>query len=297
MADISAEVLINHSIKKSFPNDIIIGEEDSTEISDFLLVKLKESLGNFKDINLSSKEAIRNILKSEDEHENGTGFERYWAVDPIDGTKGFIRGDQYCVCIALLEKTSEMPVMAALGCPNLLHSDSNERGIIILAIKSFGVFTCKLGEELKALQPTQKVPLQEDLSKAIFTGALESSHTNPQEIENIKKHFGNDVPVLRMDSQCKYGILALNRAHVYYRRHANKERDSCFNIAVADYSEYIWDNAAGYLIVTEAGGLVTDFAGNDLKFPPKKQFKVVGGIVASTLSKALHLELIKSVKI
>lgn len=41
----------------------------------------------------------------------------YWILDPIDGTKGFVRGEQYCVGLAYAEGGA--PVLGVLGCPNL----------------------------------------------------------------------------------------------------------------------------------------------------------------------------------
>lgn len=257
--------------------------------------KIQKILENFNlEIDLSSKESIQSILRS---NEIDKTAERYWTVDPIDGTKGFIRGDQYAVCIALIDRATELPLISALGCPNL-HIDetkTNEKGILMISVASMGNFYCKLGEEINSLKAIPRVELQTDLTKVIFAGAFVSSHTNPLEIDAIKEKFKNNVPVIRMDSQVKYGLLGLNLAHVYYRRHASKDplvrRDwQC------DYTEAIWDNAPGYLFVKEAGGWVTDFDGNDLKFPPKKHFKVVGGILASMLTWETHQKLIEIVK-
>ena len=82
---------------------------------------------------------------------------------------------------------------------------------------------CKIGEGIESLKPLPLIPIHDDLSDAIFTGAFVSSHTNPHEVDGIKASFGNELSVVRMDSQCKYGLLALGRAHVYYRRHASKD--------------------------------------------------------------------------
>ena len=43
--------------------------------------------------------------------------ERFWTLDPIDGTKGFLRGEQYAVALALI--VGGEVVVAALACPNL----------------------------------------------------------------------------------------------------------------------------------------------------------------------------------
>lgn len=51
-------------------------------------------------------------------HCNSTGGPngRFWALDPVDGTLGFVRGDQYAVALALIEDGEV--VLGVLGCPN-----------------------------------------------------------------------------------------------------------------------------------------------------------------------------------
>lgn len=41
---------------------------------------------------------------------------RHWVLDPVDGTLGFVRGDQYAVALALIENGKV--VIGVLGCPN-----------------------------------------------------------------------------------------------------------------------------------------------------------------------------------
>ena len=263
--------------------------------------KIEEIFSDLPDlsgIDLSSKDSIENVLMSND---LGEEDEFFWTVDPIDGTKGFIRGDQYAVCIAMIEKRTLLPVISALGCPTFSVNGPNdpEKGLLMVSIAGFGNFVCKLGEEIDQLRKLPTTPLKDDLSIAIFASAVVSTHTNPLEITAIKSNFGNQVPIVQMDSQCKYGLLALDRAHVYYRRHTSRDQDKLGRQQCSwdsDYIEAIWDNAPGYLFVKEAGGHVTDFEGNDLRFPPRKNFKIVGGILASMMTPELHQKVLKTVK-
>lgn len=62
----------------------------------------------------------------------GGGWLGIWALDPIDGTKGFLRGDQYAVCLALMVDGKVQA--GALGCPNLPVDPANpdgEKGIML----------------------------------------------------------------------------------------------------------------------------------------------------------------------
>lgn len=71
---------------------------------------------------------------------------RFWTIDPIDGTKGFLREDgQYAVCLALLEKTQNGwdVVLGVLGCPALPFpsiSDCRSVGTLFFAVKGQGAY-------------------------------------------------------------------------------------------------------------------------------------------------------------
>lgn len=74
---------------------------------------------------------------------------RFWTCDPIDGTKGFVRGDQYAVCLALLD--GGRPVVAVVGCPNLMLDPNNpasEKGALFVAVKGGGAFMVKFAPSL-----------------------------------------------------------------------------------------------------------------------------------------------------
>ena len=60
---------------------------------------------------------------------------RYWTLDPIDGTKGFLRGEQYAVALALIEGGEV--VVGLLGCPNLPDA-AGGRGLLFTAVRGEG---------------------------------------------------------------------------------------------------------------------------------------------------------------
>ena len=79
---------------------------------------------------------------------------RFWALDPIDGTKGFLRGGQYAVCLALVVDGDVK--VGLLGCPNLPVDDkaamsadvdggSSRRGVMFAAVKGEGATSRGLG--------------------------------------------------------------------------------------------------------------------------------------------------------
>lgn len=61
--------------------------------------------------------------------------------DPIDGTKGFVRGDQYAVCLALLDQGR--PLLSVIGCPNMLvdpKDPNGPKGVLFVAKKGHGAY-------------------------------------------------------------------------------------------------------------------------------------------------------------
>ena len=72
-------------------------------------------------------------------------FADVWALDPIDGTKGFLRGGQYAVCLALLEDGK--PVLGVMGTPNLPldYKNPGEKGVLFVTSKGKGAFQVCLG--------------------------------------------------------------------------------------------------------------------------------------------------------
>jgi 3'(2'), 5'-bisphosphate nucleotidase len=73
-----------------------------------------------------------------------------------------------------------------------------------------------------------------------------------------------------MDSQCKYAVVARGDAAIYLRLPTRQS-----------YVETIWDHAAGSIIVQEAGGKVTDMAGEPLDFSLGRRLSNNRGIVVT----------------
>ena len=62
-----------------------------------------------------------------------------WTLDPIDGTKGFLRGEQYAVCLALLVDAKVQ--VGIMGCPNLpldASKPDGPKGCLFIAVRGHG---------------------------------------------------------------------------------------------------------------------------------------------------------------
>ena len=131
IGDFGAQALIIASIKHAFPEDEIVGEEDADDLrkNDSLRDLVWDLVQAAKLEDSSAEDKIGGPIKSADAmlsaidagNSEGGRKGRIWALDPIDGTKGFLRGGQYAVCLGLL--VDGIPTVGVIGCPNLPVDD------------------------------------------------------------------------------------------------------------------------------------------------------------------------------
>lgn len=281
VADFGAQAIVIHELKNAFPDDPIVAEEDAKELmicgSDPLLEKIVKHLESFLP-GLSEEEIISTI--NQGGHQGGSEG-RFWTLDPIDGTKGFLRKEQYAVALALIENGEV--VLGVLGCPNLsvdTYSSDQNLGPLLYAVKGQGAFTKQISGSKETSVSVSGI---ETVSEAIFCESVESAHSSHSDSARIAEILNVTSEPVRIDSQCKYGVLARGEASIYLRLPTSK-----------DYEEKIWDHAAGYIVVKEAGGEVTDCMGNKLDFSLGRTLKNNTGIVGT--NGMIHDEVIKAVK-
>jgi 3'(2'), 5'-bisphosphate nucleotidase len=191
-----------------------------------------------------------------------------WVVDPIDGTKGFLRGDQFAVAVALL--VDGQPVVGALACPVMpfgAEEPSEARGVVAVAVRGQGVTVEPLDGGLP--RPVRVSGLAEPASARIVE-SVEVDHTDHGFSAVVLKQAGVHGLPVRIDSQAKYFAVADGRAEIYIRNSRSPE-----------YRENVWDHAAGVLIVQEAGGRVTDLDGRPIDFTHGSKLERNRGILAT----------------
>ncbi|KAL8939492.1 MAG: hypothetical protein Q9211_002723 [Gyalolechia sp. 1 TL-2023] len=215
---------------------------------------------------------------------------RVWALDPVDGTKGFLRGGQYAVCLALMVDGDVK--VGVLGCPNLpvddaapisADVDGEGKGVLFSAVQGQGATSRPLTEAGLAAEKAIRMKEVADITQATFCESVEAAHSSHGDQAEIAKRLGIWKESVRMDSQAKYGSIARGAGDLYLRLPVRK-----------DYEEKIWDHAAGDLIVREAGGEVTDAEGKRLDFGLGRTLKSNKGVVATP--KGVHEIVIKAVK-
>lgn len=283
VADYGAQAIVLHHIAEHFPGDGTIAEERAAEFnglaSDEQQSQVVDHVGRL----------LRRTVTTADVQQwldfgRGQEVSRIWTVDPIDGTKGFLRGDQFAVAVALL--VDGEPVVGALACPVMPYDPEQPdagSGVVAVAVKGQGgVLESFDGADSRPLKGS---PVAE-ASQGRTVESVESGHTDHSFSAQAFASAGLGGGVVRMDSQAKYVAVADQRAEVYLRNSRGK-----------DYREKIWDHAAGVLIVNEAGGRVTDLNGNLLDFSLGERLEQNQGILATNghLHDAL-LQAIKSVR-
>ena len=141
--------------------------------------------------------------------------DRYWTLDPIDGTKGFLRGEQYAIALGLIERGEV--ILGVLGCPNLPNPDGST-GAIFAAIDG----SCQAWYGSATTPQPVRVAAPASLAEARFCESVESGHSNQDHSALIAARLGITAEPYRIDSQCKYAAVARGDASIYLR-----SADSC----------------------------------------------------------------------
>lgn len=267
VADFGSQALICRTLAEAFSDDPVIAEEDSTPL------RQQENSAILDQVTRH----IRTIRPEANQREvclwidhGGTRVytDRFWTLDPIDGTKGFLRGEQYAISLALI--LDGQIKVAVLACPNLPVDPvgGGLYGAIFLAVHGHGTSVLSMDHGGPAM-PVHVSP-QNNPALARFCESVESDHSSHSNSAIIAAGLNITAPPLRLDSQAKYAIVARGEADIYLRLSTR-----------ADYREKIWDHAGGALIVTEAGGQVTDLFGHPLDFTHGRQLEANRGVIVT----------------
>ncbi|TVY53976.1 3'(2'),5'-bisphosphate nucleotidase [Lachnellula cervina] len=292
IGDFGAQALIIQAIKKNFPDDEVVGEEEASTLRQdhklrdeiwALVEGTKLTDGDAEKVLGGPIESVDAMLNAIDAGNSAGGSKgRIWALDPIDGTKGFLRGGQYAVCLALMVDGDVK--VGVLGCPNLPvddsaplaadagvdQTDSEGKGVLFSAVLGQGATSRPLGTAgLAKSQPIHMKPVK-DITQATFCESVEAGHSSHGDQSAIATKLKISKPSVRMDSQAKYASIARGAGDIYLRLPVS-----------ATYQEKIWDHAAGDIIVREAGGQVTDSLGRRLDFSKGRTLAENKGVVAA----------------
>jgi 3'(2'), 5'-bisphosphate nucleotidase len=170
-------------------------------------------------------------------------------------------------------------MIGILGCPNLSKDfsrpfdDPDPRGSLYTCIRGEGVY--EQAADGSDARPVQLTRLRHNAGDPISVcTSVEESHTASEKVEAVlraaaAKGLKTREPA-RLDSQCKYAVVARGQADAYIRLPTRK-----------GYVERIWDHAAGALIAVEAGCAVTDALGHELDFSQGRGLEKNRGILVA----------------
>lgn len=243
----AAEVLLTHF------RQIDLSDARTKSTNDFVSHVDNESERVIRDIILNAYPDHRFL--GEEEGMSGTGDEWCWIVDPLDGTSNYVHGvPQFSVSIALQHRGE--PVAAIVYDP--LRDDLHA------AEKASGTY---LNGEPASIAHDQ--PMADAL---IGTGFPFRHH---KVLDDYVATFAAVFP--KVSGIRRPGSAAIDFAWV-----------ACgFTAGFWEFLLSPWDVAAGALLITEAGGIITDFAGGD-------GFLKSGNVVAG--SPNVHAELLDTVQ-
>jgi 3'(2'), 5'-bisphosphate nucleotidase len=282
VADLGAEALISLSLAETLPGDRLMGEEDagplraSADLADDVLARVRKERAD-----ATLDEVLGALDRCDD---TGGPGRRWWTLDPVDGTKGFLRNEQYAIALALIEDGEV--VLATMGCPNLPHIGGpgapGPAGCLFVAERGAGAWQLPLDAAARHMGTRISMADVASAGEARYAESVESGHSNQSEAELVAQTLGITAAPLRLDSQTKYAVVARGDASIYLR------------LPHGDYRENVWDHAAGALIVSEAGGRVSDIDGRPLDFTTGRRLTANRGIVATAAP--IHEDVLAAVR-
>ncbi len=170
------------------------------------------------------------------------GWESFWLVDPLDGTKEFIkRNGEFTVNIALMH--TNKPVLGVIYVPVTDTFYFAAVSIGAYKLTDTKIVTDNMSVD-KLLDKSQKLPVSANNKKAPLTIIGSRSHGTKESsefIERMKEKHG-EVEIISAGSSLKFCLVAEGMADVYPRFGPTME----------------WDTAAGQAIVEQAEGSVID---------------------------------------
>ncbi|OMH40715.1 3'(2'),5'-bisphosphate nucleotidase CysQ [Desulfurobacterium indicum] len=180
-------------------------------------------------------------------YEERSGWQRFWLIDPLDGTKEFIkRNGEFTVNIALVENGK--PVLGVVYAPvvKTLYFASTEVGAFKVENGDFSFLKEatspeKFWEEIEKI--AVKLPISKEREEVVVVASR--SHRNSETeafIKDLEEKFGK-VKTVSKGSSLKLCLVAEGVADVYPR--------------IAPTME--WDTAAGQAVVEVAGGRVVNY--------------------------------------
>ena len=272
IADFAVQALVGSRLARDAPHDPLVAEEDATELRGAAEWRLRARVVDF--VRRMESRAGPDAVLDWIDRGGGTPGPRFWTLDPIDGTKGLLRGGQYAIALALV--VNGVVEIGVLGCPRLslregaasaMTGGVRGDGGIAIAVRGRGAWWMSPNDGSLA---QLSVSATTDPVCTRVTHSFEAAHSDVSRLDRVLSALGSETPPMLMDSQAKHVVLAAGGADLLLRFPSSP-----------GIRELIWDQAAGSLVIEEAGGRVTDLAGRALDFSTGRRLLRNEGLVAS----------------
>lgn len=305
IADFAAQATIVAAIHHTFPDDEIVGEEDSTSLrQDPALLDRTWELASSIHLDDVESEALLSTPQSKEEmlrlidlgapgRAGRSG--RIWTLDPVDGTATFMRGQQYVVCLALIEDGQQR--LGVLGCPNLLlgagtvsedlvDRDGYGQMLSVVAGQGATIRPMSTGALLPA-EPLSPVPQPTSTRDVRFVDTQAANTQNLALHKRVAAQLGCPWPnpVDLWSAQMRYVAIAVGGGCNAFIKVPLKE----------SYRSKIWDHAGGMLLVQELGCVVSDLEGSTVDCGLGRTLAGCHGMVVAPAS--VHGRVLEAVKV
>ncbi|KAM0347086.1 hypothetical protein ACHAPU_005025 [Fusarium lateritium] len=288
-ADFAAQAVLISALGSAFPGDAFVGEEDSSALRDDEALKQRVwELASGAHLENTDDEALLATPKDVDEllevidlggKGQGGSKGRFWVMDPIDGTATFLKGEQYAVSLALIEDGRE--VVGVLGCANLKPVDGKVSestidkeglGLMLTAVRGQGTTIRQMGfSGLEPAQPLDSISKASSLADAQIINYTNATTSRHDLVRKLASSFGAKFPNMELySSHIRYAALLVGGGDFQLRV------PSSSNVRM-----WIWDHAGAQLLLTEAGGKVTDLDGKEMDFGVGRDLNKNNGLLAA----------------
>jgi 3'(2'), 5'-bisphosphate nucleotidase len=254
VADFAAQAVIVRRLRAELGAPVVIGEERADLLREPERAREREAV----------VAAVRTVWAGADEQEilatidAGSGPAEpsagYWALDPIDGTKGFLRGQHFAVCLAWVQ--DGQPRVGVVGCP---RTPAGAEGPID-ALDEIGSIVGTDGRDAWLAAATtdaarrRLADLPQPPAQPRVVRSVEADHGRADQVDAVLQRLGA-APPIGVDGQVKYALVSRGRADLYLRMPRSLQR-----------RDPVWDHAAGVAVATAVGARVTDLHGRALDF-------------------------------
>ena len=265
ICDFACQMMLMKGIQDSFPGDGVFAEEDGNHDENFLSDAM-----NLLPYKLDFNQICSSLLKSVPRDK------RVWVIDPIDGTYGFVKNENFAIATALLVNCEVVASIVGWPCHKTELTGLPDGPIIFVSAIGHGAYAVDQNGDFHKLQNASA-------SKNVIVYSASSTQFESSCFEYVMEKLSISEK-LPMVSMTKGFVLASGGARAYMR--------------IRNYDdEHVWDIAPFELLVREAGGFATTWDGKQIEYTENGVcFNSKKGLIFSFVDEDYHMKLLDAYK-